>query len=198
MNLERRLLAKAMDYVTYRKLLDRLLLDGKTTGPDQSASFTEHARLNVVRMKRVDKTVQILPELQKVIEAIDDAQTWVVITEGWCGDAAQSVPVFYALSNLNAKINLQLVLRDETLELMDKYLTNGTPSIPKLIVTKTETLEEIFNWGPRPKVLQEMFYEMRSNNIPYIERSERVHAWYAKDKTITTQQELLQLFTNNP
>lgn len=170
------------------------MLEGKTTGPNQSASLTEYAKLNVVRMKRVDKTIQILTDLQKIIEAIDYEQTWVVITEGWCGDAAQSVPVFYALSKLNDKIHLQLVLRDENPELMNKYLTSGTRSIPKLIATKTENLEEIFNWGPRPQPLQKIFYEMRANNVPYMERAEHLHSWYSKDKTITIQQELLALF----
>ncbi|WP_018613681.1 thioredoxin family protein [Segetibacter koreensis] len=197
MKLERKHLEKAMDYLTYRKLIDTLLLEGKTTGRNQSASLTEYARLNVARMKRVDKTIEIIPDLQKAISAIKSGQTWVVITEGWCGDTAQIVPVFYALSKLNDKINLQLVLRDENTELMDQYLTNGkSRSIPKLIVTRTENLEEIFNWGPRPERLQKQFYKLREQNLPYKEITEKLHSWYSKDKTITTQKELLTLFTN--
>jgi len=194
MIIEQRHLQNAMDYITYRKLIDTLLLEGKTTGSNQSASLTEYAKLNVVRMKRVDKTIQILSDLQEIIEAIDYEQTWVVITEGWCGDAAQSVPVFYALSKLNAMVNLQLILRDENLELMDKYLTNGSRSIPKLIVARTENLEEIFNWGPRPQHLQKIFYQLRAKDMAYMEIAEQIHTWYFKDKTITIQQELLALF----
>lgn len=196
MIIEQRHLQNAMDYITYRKLIDTLLLEGKTTGSNQSASLTEYAKLNVVRMKRVDKTIQILSDLQESIEAIDYEQTWVVITEGWCGDAAQSVPVFYALSKLNAMVNLQLILRDENLELMDKYLTNGSRSIPKLIVARTENLEEIFNWGPRPQPLQKIFYELRAKDMAYMAIAEQLHTWYFKDKTITIQQELLALFKN--
>ena len=194
MKLERKHLEKAMDYVTYRKLIDTLLLQGKTTGLNQSASLTEYARLNVARMKRVDKTVEIIPELQKAISAIKSGQTWVVITEGWCGDAAQTIPVFYALSKLNNKIDLRFVLRDENPDLMDLYLTNGrSRSIPKLIVTRTENLEEIFNWGPRPQPLQQMFYELKSTGLQYREIAEKLHAWYAKDKTATVQKELTEL-----
>lgn len=196
MIIEQRHLQNAMNYITYRKLIDTLLLEGKTTGSNQSASLTEYAKLNVVRMKRVDKTIQILSDLQESIEAIDYEQTWVVITEGWCGDAAQSVPVFYALSKLNAMVNLQLILRDENLELMDKYLTNGSRSIPKLIVARTENLEEIFNWGPRPQPLQKIFYELRAKDMAYMAIAEQLHTWYFKDKTITIQQELLALFEN--
>lgn len=195
MNLEPRHLEKAMDYLIYRKLINTLLIEGKTTGPVQSASLTEYAKLNVARMNRVDKTIQIILDLQLTIQAIDFEQTWVVITEGWCGDAAQSVPVFYALSKLNDKIHLKIVLRDENPELMDMYLTNGkSRSIPKLIVTRTENLEEMFNWGPRPQPLQNIFYELRESGLPYMQIAEKLHAWYAKDKTITTQKELLELF----
>jgi hypothetical protein len=195
MNLDRRHLEGAMDYIAYRKVIDALLLEGKTTGPVQSGSLTEYTRLNVARMNRVDKTIEILPALQKVIGKIGYGQTWVVITEGWCGDAAQSVPVFYALSKLNPRISVQLILRDEHLDLMNNYLTEGrSRSIPKLIVTLTENLEEIFNWGPRPQPLQKMFYELRANNLPYKEIAEKLHGWYAKDKTITIQRELLELF----
>lgn len=194
MNIGQRHLEKAMDYISYRKLIDTLLLEGKTTGPNQSASLTEYAKLNVVRMKRVDKTIEIIPELKQIIEAIKDEQTWIVITEGWCGDAAQTLPVFYALSKLNDKIDLQLVLRDENTELIDKYLTDGSRSIPKLIVTKTENLEELFNWGPRPKPLQKIFYELRENKLSYMEVAEKLHSWYAADKTKTTQKELFELF----
>src|SRR4051794_9652178 len=142
MNLEPRHLEKAMNYDEYRNLIDKLLLEGKTTGPVQSASLTDYTKLNVVRMRRVDKTIEILPDLQKVVGSINEEQTWVAITEAWCGDAAQSIPVLYPLSKLNNKINLKLVLRDENLELMDKYLTNGkSRSIPKLIVTVTKNLE---------------------------------------------------------
>jgi len=195
MKIQSRQLEKAMDYLAYRKLIEVLLMEGKTTGQNQSSMLTDYTKLNVARMKRVDKTVEILPGLQEFINLIDKPQTWIVITEGWCGDAAQTVPLFNALAKLNDKINLQLVLRDENLELMDNYLTDGkSRSIPKLIVTRTENLEEIFNWGPRPQALQKIFDEMRAADVPYAERAEKLHAWYAKDKTVSTQKEILEFF----
>jgi hypothetical protein len=193
--IDRKHLEKALSYEDYRDHIDELLAQGKVTGPQQSESLAEYTKLNVARMKRIDKTIAVLPEVERVIKSIEKPQTWIVITEGWCGDAAQIVPVFNALAKLNDKINLQLVLRDDNLELMDQYLTNSTSrSIPKLIVTEADTLQELFNWGARPKALQNEVDKMKANNVSFDEIKEMLHGWYAKDKTFTTQKELAELF----
>jgi hypothetical protein len=193
--IDRKHLEKALSYEDYRNHVDELLAQGKVTGPQQSESLAEYTKLNVARMKRIDKTIAVLPEVERVIKSIEKPQTWIVITEGWCGDAAQIVPVFNALAKLNDKIKLQLVLRDDNLELMDQYLTNSTSrSIPKLIVTEADTLQELFKWGARPKALQDKVDEMKANNVSFDEIKEMLHGWYAKDKTFTTQKELAELF----
>jgi hypothetical protein len=193
--IDRKHLEKALSYEDYRDHIDELLAQGKVTGPQQSESLAEYTKLNVARMKRIDKTIAVLPEVERVIKSIEKPQTWIVITEGWCGDAAQIVPVFNALAKLNDKIKLQLVLRDDNLELMDQYLTNSTSrSIPKLIVAEADTLQELFNWGARPKALQDKVDEMKANNVSFDEIKEMLHGWYAKDKTFTTQKELAELF----
>jgi hypothetical protein len=193
--IDRKHLEKALSYEDYRDHIDELLAQGKVTGPQQSESLVEYTKLNVARMKRIDKTIAVLPEVEQVIKSIEKPQTWIVITEGWCGDAAQIVPVFNALAKLNDKIKLQLVLRDDNLELMDQYLTNSTSrSIPKLIVTEADTLQELFKWGARPKALQDKVDEMKANNVSFDEIKEMLHGWYAKDKTFTTQKELAELF----
>jgi hypothetical protein len=191
--IDRKYLNNAMDYAGYRKLVDDLLLEGKVTGPQQSESLAHYTKLNVQRMQRIDKTVQLLPEVVATLQAINKPQTWLVITEGWCGDAAQILPALNAMSNVNPLIQLQLVLRDANLELMDQYLTDGTSrSIPKLVVLDTATMEEQFNWGPRPAPLQELYMKMRTEGMDYPAISQELHAWYAKDKTVHTQKEILK------
>lgn len=190
---DRKYLSQAMDYPSYRKLIDDLLLEGKVTGPQQSASLAEYTKLNVQRMQRIDKTVHLQPQLSTALKEINQPQTWLVITEGWCGDAAQILPVINAMASENPLIQLKLVLRDSNLELMDQYLTDGTSrSIPKLIVLDTDTMEEKFNWGPRPAALQEIYQKMRTEGMEYPAISQEIHAWYAKDKTVGIQKEILQ------
>ena len=191
--LDRKYLNNAMDYPGYRKLVDDLLLEGKVTGPQQSESLTHYTKLNVQRMQRIDKTVQLLPEVSETLRAISKPQTWLVITEGWCGDAAQILPVLNAMASENPLIQLRLILRDENPELIDQYLTDGTSrSIPKLVVLDAETLEEKFNWGPRPAPLQELYKKMRTEGMDYAVIAQELHAWYAKDKTVHTQKEILK------
>jgi len=166
---------------------------GKSTAKKDSENLLEYSKLNMARMNRLDKTIELIPELKELVEQIDTSQTWLVLTEGWCGDAAQIVPVFDKIAQLNSNIELKFLLRDENRELMNWYLPNGkSRSIPKLIVVD-ENLEELFNWGPRPKALQEMFYHLRANVINDDTIKEEMHKWYAYDKTITTQKEILEL-----
>ena len=184
---------RGMYYDEYRRLIDAFLMVGKSTAKRESESLVEYSKLNVVRMNRLDKTTEIIPELQERISEISAPQTWLVLTEGWCGDAAQIVPVFNKIAELNSNIQLKFLLRDEHLELMNKYLTNGkSQSIPKLVVLD-EHNNELFNWGPRPQALQELFYHMKANALNNDSIKEEIHKWYAKDKTISIQKDLLAL-----
>lgn len=106
----------------------------------------KHTKMNVTRMNRLDKRASIAPELVDKIKSLPP-QTWTVITEAWCGDAAQNLPWIKKMSDINPDINLNVVLRDENLELMDQFLTNGGRSIPKLIISNAED-EVIHDWGP--------------------------------------------------
>jgi hypothetical protein len=187
-------LATAYTYARYRQLIDELQADGKTTGPQQSPELTEYTRLNVQRMQRLDKTTQVLPELQAAVQALPQRYEWLIITEGWCGDAAQIVPVLEAVAQAShGNIRTHYLLRDENQDLIDHYLTNGTRSIPKLVVLRADTLTEAAQWGPRPAPAQTLLLDLKAQGATHEEYAEKIHAWYAKDKTQATQQELLKL-----
>lgn len=184
---------QGMTYEEYRRLIDALIMVGRSTAHHESANLLEYSKLNVVRMKRLDKTLELLPELQQVVEQVSSPQTWLVLTEGWCGDAAQIIPVLHKIEQLNPNITLRMLLRDAHPELMDAFLTNGrSRSIPKLIALNAQS-EVLFTFGPRPTVLQELFYHMKANAMGNDAVKEEIHRWYAQDKTFTTQQELLVL-----
>jgi hypothetical protein len=187
-------LQKAISYDAYKRLLEDLLSAGKTTGPHQSESMVHYAQLNLQRMHRLEKTIQVLPAVATQLSSVDRPQTWLVLTEGWCGDAAQSLPVKNALAELNPLISLRLLLRDENLELMDRFLTNGVSrSIPRLIAVDAVTSEVLFTWGPRPAALQESFEGMRSEGLPFEVIKEEIQRWYNQNKTVAIEQELAAL-----
>ena len=187
-------LAGAYTYQAYRQLIDELLTQGKTTGPNQSEELTHYTELNVQRMERLDKTVKVQPALAAAAAGLQGNYLWLIITEGWCGDAAQLVPVFEAVAQASqGHLTTRYVLRDEHPELMDQYLTGGGKAIPKLLVLHPTTLAEITHWGPRPAPAQELFRKLKAEGATHEAFALQLHTWYAHDRTQTTQNELLAL-----
>lgn len=181
----------AFSYEKYRELISDLILQGKTTGAVQSENYIEYTKLNIQRMNRIEKTTELLPELKEELDRLGKKLIWIVITEAWCGDAANIVPVIYKIASYSPKINLKLILRDDNPEIMDNYLTNGTRSIPKLICLNGETTEELWTWGSRPKALQEYINELKSK--PDFDKSElrkNIQMWYFNDRTREIQREI--------
>ncbi|MFY0591270.1 thioredoxin family protein [Roseivirga sp.] len=187
------LIDSALSYNEYREFLDNLLLDGKTTGANQSEAMINYAQLNQKRMRKWDKIGKLSPAISKYLSGIDSPMTWLVITEGWCGDAAQNLPFFNKMAQLNSNIQLKFVLRDDNLELMDQFLTNGGRSIPKLIALD-ESLNVLGSWGPRPEPMQKAFLENKiTQERSGKEFTEFLHLWYAKDRGHTLQNEFLAI-----
>jgi hypothetical protein len=183
---------KAFTYEAYRKLINELLAEGKTTGSDHSEAMLHYTKMNIQRMNRVEKTTVINDQLRSAIENVRGSYTFLVITEGWCGDAAQIVPVIQHVVKLApAHFNLKLVLRDENLPLIDSHLTNGGRAIPVLLVLNELGELVMPKWGPRPEVLQILMKQWKEENADMTVISEKLHAWYAKDKTQAIQEELL-------
>jgi pantothenate kinase-related protein Tda10 len=145
-------------------------------------------------MQRLDKTVHLLPELVEAARQLPRRYQWLILTEGWCGDAAQLVPVMEAVAQASeGKISTHYLLRDDNLDLMDRYLTGTSRAIPRLVVFEADTLREVTAWGPRPAPAQELLLRLKAEGMPHDEYITQIHAWYAHDKTQTTQRELLAL-----
>lgn len=186
-------LKKSFSYPEYRALISNLLLEGKSTGPNQSEEITNYSMLNDRRMKRLDKTLKMEETTIKGLQKIKEKQTWLVLTEGWCGDAAQNLPVIHKMAMLNENIELKLVLRDENLELMDLFLTNNGRAIPKLLILDSE--KNVLNtWGPRPNVATKMVADYKAKHgVVDAQLKQDLQVWYNKDKGISTQEDLLKL-----
>lgn len=188
--ISQKVIDEAYSYRQYRELIDKLLEQDKTTGGKQSDKIVEYTRMNVQRMKRLDKQVVLSDSLKQELEEIERDWIWLVLTEGWCGDAAQNIPAINKMAEASSHIELKLILRDENLEIMDEYLTNGGRSIPKLICLEAETLEEIGTWGPRPASIQKKAMEWKDNpEISKEEWARKLHKWYAENKTRELQDE---------
>jgi thiol-disulfide isomerase/thioredoxin len=188
---------EGMDYATYRDTIDRLLTENKTTGTDHSEAMLHYTKMNVARMNRVDKTVVLNADLLALLKGIKNSYRLLVISEGWCGDAAQIVPVFHKIAEaFPDKFELKFVLRDANLPLIDAHLTNGGRAIPVLLVLD-EAGAVVASWGPRPEVLQHLLADWKKEESDMMALAEKLHGWYAKDKTQATQEALLKVFSGN-
>ena len=176
-------LKNVMTYEEYRSLTEQLVIQRDTTGNDKDTSRIEYTALNEQRMRRLDKTIKILESERIAInETINEPQEWILITESWCGDAAHAAPVISKLAQASNLITLRLVLRDENPELMDQFLTNGSRSIPMLIMA-SHTGEIIGRWGPRPSIATKMVKDYKSvHGVVDAPIKEELQRWYNKNK----------------
>ena len=184
---------RSLSYQEYNALVDAALARGETTGPNQSELFYNFTKLNRARMERLDKTVQLTEAAAKAAADISRPVIFLTLTEGWCGDAAQNIPVIEKFAAAGANITTRYLLRDENLDLMDRYLTDGGRAIPKVIILDAETLEEIASWGSRPFPAQQLYIKLRDSGMEKMAIAEQLQRWYQNDHTMSLQRELVDL-----
>ncbi len=160
-------------------------------------NYSQYVPMNLQRSKRIAKTLQ-LQELRKtVIKSLTKKVNWLLISEHWCGDASQILPVINAVAEFsNGMIDLRVVYRDENPELIEAHLTNGTKSIPKLIQLDENFVITAIG-EPRPEEAQKLVKQLKSNPETANNYSEILHKWYADDKTISTQKDLIELLNKS-
>lgn len=181
-----------INYSAYEQLVASLLEKGQTTGSDHSPDMLAYSKLNLQRMRRVQKTFSPADGWKDLSAIASASPKWLVITEGWCGDAAQTVS---AMAGVAAYLGVEIryVLRDKHPELMDQFLTNGTSRSIPILIFLDPALSPLGHWGPRPAPLQVLINKMRDEGqLKFSEMVEKVHLWYANDKSAHLQQELME------
>jgi hypothetical protein len=190
-----------IDYETFKQRTSELLEEGKPTSGDaeEMPDLLDFTRLNLKRMERIPKQVELDHTLVEKLLMLPEKLYWVVLVEGWCGDVAQNLPIIAQMADSSDKVELRLIWRDEHPGIMDRYLTNGGRSIPKLIALRSSDMEEFGTWGPRPGPVQEEIMRVKEeySDRPKKEMVEalhkRMHKWYAQDKGKTLQEEFVTL-----
>lgn len=184
---------KSMSYEEYWDFFETLVKEKKTNWNEQSEEMINYTKLNFQRSKRIHKQFKLLEELREELNDLDMPITWLAITEPWCGDASQNIPVFYEISKCSDLINFRVVLRDENPELINQFQTKGTISIPK-IIQLDDDYTVIETWGPRPEVVQSKVMEFKMK--PWTDKQkfyEELQGWYNIDKSMTLQNEILSM-----
>lgn len=187
-------LKKAISYQDYRALVKDLVVKESTTGNEKTEDLANYTMLNDRRMKRWDKTVKVDEAVKEKIANTNINQRWLVLTESWCGDAAHIMPVINKVAELNNTIDFKVVLRDENLDLMNQFLTNGGQSIPKLILIDNATNEVVNTFGPRPSEATKLVLDYKAKHGKLTpEFKEDLQGWYNKDKGQNAISDLVSL-----
>jgi hypothetical protein len=182
---------QSMNIEEYKKLFKDILDGSPQSAPYDTAAYLNYVKLNQSRMKRWAKKGELLSELEATIKTIDSPQTWVLITEPWCGDAANSVPYVEKIAALNPLITLEVQLRDSDSEI-DNYLTNGGKSIPKLIIRDSKG-KDMATWGPRPDQAQALVLQQKKSTASQDEKYAEILHWYKEDNGVAIQKEIRAL-----
>ena len=187
-------LKKAISYQEYRGQVTTHTENGTSSGPQQSEALSSYTLLNNSRMKRLDKTLKIDQTISEKFQEYQKNVTWLVLAESWCGDAAHAMPVMNKLVTQAKNIDFKVLYRDENKELMDLFLTNGSMSIPKLIVFDNETQEVINDWGPSPLIIMNKTKEFKAAHGTLTpEFKKEIQVWYNQNKGKCIASDLLKL-----
>ncbi len=186
-------------YQEFLSLCKKLFSEGKSTSNSDKEMYVYYTGLNLKRMEQWDKTFKPDNRVQSVTNKIESNQSWIVITEAWCGDSAQILPIINKIAEITPqKIQLKVVLRDSNLELMDMFLTNGGRSIPKLLILESSTNKVLNTWGPRPPEAQRLVKEWKDNlsGKTFEQMEQELHLWYARDKGRSIVEEIIAASQN--
>jgi hypothetical protein len=184
-----------LSYADYRAQW-REQKDQSAEGLDPDERKTLHyLNYNWERQAHVHDNYTPSDDLQDAMDAIEEPQLWMVLTEPWCGDSAFLLPVIAEAAQRSENVTLRILLRDDNLDVMDQYLTGGSRSIPKMAAF-AEDGEELFTWGPRPEGARQKFAELQEAYDDKMEMVKKLVAYYEDGAWRETDAELATAVQN--
>lgn len=137
------------------------------------------------------KRVVVPIEMSARVEALHGQWHLLVLSEDWCGDAVNIVPLIEKLTESVSNMDMRILARDENLDIMDTHLTGKSRSIP-IVILLNQKFEECGWWGPRPRELQRWVIE-KGLALEKEERYREVRSFYARDKGLSTMGEIVAM-----
>ena len=172
------------------------LLAAVPNANEEEAPYDKYIPINQQRVKRIRKALAkdgLRRDLLAASSGLRAGLRMLVLNEFWCGDGAQILPVHEALeAEAAGKLEVRVLLRDDNLEVMDLFLTNGGRSIPKTVLLDAD-MGVLGTWGPRPEEAMELVRRIKSDPALAHTYSQEVHKWYTADKQQNIQAELAVL-----
>ncbi|MDE3128414.1 MAG: thioredoxin family protein [Gemmatimonadota bacterium] len=142
------------------------------------AQWLPTAQKNADLWRAVYDRARIPDDLAARARALGGPWHLLVLSEDWCGDAVNSVPVAQRLVERAPNLDLRLLGRDANPDVMDAHLTGTSRSIP-VVMMLDERFRERGWWGPRPRELQEWVLGPGKAH-PSDEKYREIRRWYAR------------------
>lgn len=170
-------------------------LDQPMAGLDRTErKYVHYARYNWDRSQAIEDAYAPSERLREALASLDAPQRWMVLTEDWCADSSFTLPVILEAAAASTLIDVRILPRDAFPEVMDRYLTNGGRSIPKLVAF-AEDGTELFQWGPRPATVTALREQMQADGADARMLMQATLAWYAEDGGRALDEELAEVLS---
>ncbi|MCO6461688.1 MAG: thioredoxin family protein [Saprospiraceae bacterium] len=177
--------------VSFARYLEKAKSDLAEMTDEKDSEMKEYYKLGIQRMERMMERYVPAEEHKAILNQKKFDGKILIISEPWCGDASQVVPV---LTKFFQDQNVRITYRDQESSLIDDYLTNGAKSIPVVIIMNNE-YEVISTWGARPKFGKELLTKHKEN--PELYTKDQFHndlqVYYARNKGYDTIKEIVDL-----
>ena len=195
-------LEKSMPYEAYIENVNALIAQGKSSTNDD-LNDEEHlhfTQLNLTRMKRLDKTTHLSVSTINALSKWALPVYFLVISEGWCGDASQILPAVHKIAEANSQIKVRVIYREAHLDIMNRYLTNGARAIPMVLIVSQRDGSVLGKYGPRPDAVAQLMTARKilEKQLPaeeqkafFAESKTLAQKWYNDNKTIDIQNGLM-------
>lgn len=155
------------------------------------AQWLPTAQKNPDLWRAVYERARVPDDLAARARALGGPWRLLVLSEDWCGDAVNSVPVVQRLVERVPGLDLRILSRDANPDVMDAHLTGKSRSIPVVMMLDADFRERGW-WGPRPRELQEWVLGP-GRGLAGDERHREIRRWYARDGGRKILEEVVQM-----
>ena len=171
------------------RMSDVVTLRERFQAADTFEAMLASAETNVDLWWAVWRRARVPDEFLRRVAELEGMWHLLVLSEDWCGDAVNTLPVIAKLAASSPNLDLRVLARDRNLDLMDVHLSGTSRAIPVVMVLD-ETYRERAWWGSRPAELQ-AWVLANGHALDKEARYHEVRRWYARDGGRTTLEEVV-------